>query len=121
MMALFPAALDHPDFRDITPEEWRQWWIDREVDPDTELPGASKLPMSERARLLVPPGSRPPMTNDEWQRLLHIEQTREDRETMRRMKRIHVLAEPVGAPNASWWKRFMRISSNAGHVPKRPK
>jgi hypothetical protein len=121
MMVIFAASLGRGDFQGVTPEQWRRWWLDHEIDPETELPGGAAIPVSRRARALVPPGARPPVTGDEWNRILRIESERDERDTLRRLRRVEVLSSPAPSANSSWWKRLLRISAGAGHLHPLPK
>lgn len=111
MMVLRPEHLGRGEFRDITRFQFTRWWLDREVDPETELPGG-RTPVSRKARLLVPAGARPPVTSAEWESLCRVEYEREDRETVRAMRRMELLSTPA-EPGPSLWKRLRRLTTSA--------
>jgi hypothetical protein len=69
IMVIFASDLEQPLFRNLGRIQWEKWWQEREVDPQFELPGGSRLPVSARAKALLSQGEARPRSKAEWMSL----------------------------------------------------
>lgn len=106
-MIVFPSDLGRSLFRDVTRATWARWWADREVDVLVEGPGSGRAPVSNRARLYLFPGEKPPVTHAEWLSLWAARDPESAGTDVRR--RVRVPAAPT--MKRTLWERMFNIKS----------
>jgi hypothetical protein len=111
-MVIFANDLGRGEFKDVSYMDWDAWWRSHEVDPQREIPGGPRLPVSKRVRQTLRPGEAPPPTGLEWQEL----QEAREREAigwppLPARVAITTTATAAAAPvRASVWQKLARVA-----------